>query len=86
MIVVSAPLTEPIAIVDTFASGLARIEDLGACWRFSYFAYHRPLHGGEHDLERVIVSRIIMPKEAAAAGMMHAHAALGTEAFIEATH
>jgi len=81
-----APLTEPIAVQDVFASGLARIEDLGACWRFTYFAYQRPLHGGEHEIERAIVSRVVMPKDAAAIGMMQAQAALGTEIFLEATH
>lgn len=86
VVAASAPLTEPIAIIDTFASGLARIEDLGVCWRFSYFAYQRPLNGAEHDMERAIVARIIMPKDAAAVGMMQAHATLGTETFLEATH
>ena len=86
MIVVSAPLTEPIAVQDIYVSGLARIEDLGACFRFTYYSTQRPLNGGEHDLERVIVARIVMPKDATAVGLMHAKAAMGTEAFIDLTH
>lgn len=82
----TSPLTEPIAVPDTYVSGLARIEDLGACFRFTYFSTHRPLCGGEHDLERVIVARIVMPKDAAAVGMIHAQAALGTETFLDVTH
>jgi len=82
----SSPLTESIAIPDTFVTGLARIEDLGVCWRFTYFTRHRPLNGGEHEIERVIVARIVMPKDAAAVGMIQAQATIGTETFLEATH
>lgn len=84
--VVCLPLTEPIAVPDTFVTGLARIEDLGACYRFTYFSSYRPLNGGEHDLERAIVARIVMPKDAAAVGMIQAQATLDTETFLEATH
>lgn len=86
MFSVSAPLTEPIAVPDIFVSGLARIEDLGSCFRFTYFSNQRPLQGDAHDLERVVVARIVMPKDAAAVGMMHAKAAFDTEVFLTSAH
>lgn len=77
----SSPLTEPIAVQDTFISGLARIEDLGGNWRFIFYTLHRPLCGGDHDLERVVAARLVVSKEAAALGMLQSMAIMDTEVF-----
>jgi len=78
------PLIEPIAISDTYASGLARIEDFGATMRFTFCAIQHPICGGAHDLERVVVLRLVMPREAASSAAMMAIAAADTDVFLQA--
>lgn len=81
-IVPPAPLVEPIAVPDTFCSGLARIEDLGACLRFTFFTLQRPVHAGdEHAMERVVVARLVLSNEATTAAALKALVATGTHVF-----
>ncbi|MFA7282151.1 MAG: hypothetical protein WC100_18870 [Sterolibacterium sp.] len=51
--------TEPIAVIDTFTTGIARIEEIGGNIRFTFYADQKSLYSGER--ERVIVSRLIIP-------------------------
>jgi hypothetical protein len=56
-------LAEPIAILDTFTSGLGRKEILrGGCVRLVFYA-EATLEDG--TVEHVIVAKIVMPGEAA---------------------
>jgi hypothetical protein len=53
-------LVEPVAIGDTFATGLAKIENLGGgLYRFWLCVEQAPLDGGPP--ERIIVAKIVGP-------------------------
>lgn len=80
------PLVEPVAVADIFVSGLARIEDLGANLRFTFFTYQRPVFGDGHEMERVVVARLVLSHDAVTSAAMHALAATGTSVFGEAAH
>lgn len=55
-------LAEPIAILDTFTSGLGRVEIMkGGCARFILYA-EMTLESGE--VENVVVAKIVMPIDA----------------------
>lgn len=59
-------LVDPIAVPDTFVSGLGNIEDLGCgCFRFTFFANQKSLIDGR--CERVVVARLIGPASTARA-------------------
>ena len=67
-------LTDPLNITDTFASGMSEVEDLGGgCFRFTLFARH---YAGNRE-ERVIVARIVMPREAIPPALLMAAKAVG---------
>lgn len=52
------PVIEPIAIEDTFISGISQIETVGSCVRFTFYAMHTSRDG--HEVERVIVDKLII--------------------------
>ena len=57
-------LVEPFAVIDIFTCGLARVELLrGGNVRFTHFAEQIAEDG---NLERVVVSKLIMPMESIA--------------------
>ena len=74
-----APLVEPIAIQEVYIDGIARIEQVGVCLKLTFFTFQRPTGGDAHDMERVVVARFVMPKEAVASAAMQAMAAAETE-------
>jgi hypothetical protein len=63
-------LTEPIAIQDVFASGLAEAEDLGdGNYRFTFYARQKSIHDYAGAIEYVVVARIILPTMAVFSAM-----------------
>jgi hypothetical protein len=72
----AVPLIEPIAIADTFASGLARAEIHGNIVHFILFCEHSDSDG---NLERTICARILMPKEAVPAAIRIAISAVSND-------
>lgn len=62
----AVPLIEPCPVPDTFTSGLARAEVHGNIIHFILYAEHSDAEGKP---ERVIVARILMPKEAVPAAI-----------------
>lgn len=55
------PFVEPVAVPDTYASGLARVEEVTTdVFRFTLFARQSSLI--DSTPERVIVSRIVMTR------------------------
>jgi hypothetical protein len=82
----TAPLTEPIAVQDIYCSGLARIEDLGSCLRFTFYASQRPICGDDHDIDRVVVARLVLSKEATSAAALMALTATDTSVYGHPTH
>lgn len=83
---IDVPLVEPNAVPDIFCSGLARIEDVGGNLRFTFFAYQRPIAGDAHDIERVVVARLVLTAEAVTSAAISALAATGTAIFDRITH
>lgn len=72
----NAVYTEPIAVADTFVSGLADIEDLGdGNYRLTFFARRKSLD--YHTAECEVVSRIIMPSSAVMATVKATMIAMG---------
>lgn len=69
--------TEPIAIADTFASGLADVEDLGdGNLRYTLYARRKSMDfPGVYDFE--VVARIVMPSSAAMIGVRQTMQCLG---------
>jgi len=58
-----APVTEPIAIPDVYATGLLRVESVGAgAFRFVFTVDQQSVAG---DMEKVIVCRIILSADSA---------------------
>jgi hypothetical protein len=56
------PLAEPVVIPDIFASGLARIEDIGGGnLRFTFYTTQRSTLFVDERPEHVIVERLVMP-------------------------
>ena len=53
------PYTEPIAVPDVFATGLARIEEAGGNLRLTFYVDQLSMLTGE--MERLIVARIVVP-------------------------
>lgn len=51
------PVIEPIAIEDTFISGISQIETVGSCVRFTFYVDHT---GGGRDPERVVVDKLVI--------------------------
>jgi hypothetical protein len=80
------PLVEPIAVPDVFATGLARIENMGTNMRFTFYSLQRPISGDAHDMERIVVCRIVLAVEAVTAAAMSALAATDTEVLGHMTH
>ena len=80
------PLVEPIAVQEIYIDGIARIEQIGVCLKLTFFTFQRPTGGDAHDLERVVVARFVMPKEAVAAAAMQAMAASDTSVAMEQTN
>lgn len=80
------PLVEPIAVPEIYIDGIARIEELGANVKLTFFTFQRPVDGSCGALERVIVARFVMPREAMAFAAMQALAVGDTEIFGEAKH
>jgi hypothetical protein len=63
-------LTEPIAIQDVFASGLAQAEDLqDGNFRFTFYARQKSLHDYSGTIEYVVVARIVLPTVAVFSAM-----------------
>jgi hypothetical protein len=63
-------LTEPIAIQDVFASGLAQAEDLqDGNFRFTFYARQKSLHDYAGTIEYVVVARIVLPTVAVFSAM-----------------
>jgi hypothetical protein len=59
------PLTEPVVIPDIFASGLARIEDIGGGnFRFTFYTNQRSTVYPDERSEHIVVERLIMPLSA----------------------
>lgn len=59
------PLAEPVVIPDIFASGLARIEDIGGGnLRFTFYTTQRSTLFVDERPEHVVVERLIMPLSA----------------------
>lgn len=55
----NAPLIEPADMIDIFANGIARVENLdGGCVRLVYFAEQMASSGQK---ERLVVARVIRP-------------------------
>lgn len=81
----NAPISEPIAVPDTYVSGIAHIEQMGGgLMRFTLFAGHHNL--SDNEPERVIVSRIIMTKEDVKKAMLAVELALaGIEGMVHET-
>lgn len=72
-----AVFTEPIAVSDVFASGLAEVEDLqDGNYRFTFFARRRSLdYSGA--IESEVVARLIIPSNAVIEGMKRTMEAMG---------
>jgi hypothetical protein len=75
-------LTETTIVQDVFASGLARIEDVGGgCMRFTLYAWQKSMLYTDERREKVVVARIIMPahavKDAAMASLLALEGAEG---------
>lgn len=63
-------LTEPIAIQDVYASGLAEAEDLGdGNFRFTFYARQKSLYDYAGSIEYVVVARIVLPTVAVFSAM-----------------
>lgn len=62
----AVPLIEPCPVPDTFCTGLARAEVHGNIIHFILYAEHCDAEG---RIERVIVARILMPKESVPAAV-----------------
>lgn len=58
-----APVTEPFVVQDTYATGMLRVESVGPdTFRFVFYVDQVSTYG---ERERVIVSRLVMPADAA---------------------
>lgn len=63
-------LTEPIAIQDIFASGLAEAEDMeDGNFRFTFYARQKSIHDRSGAVEYVVVARIVLPTTAVFSAM-----------------
>jgi hypothetical protein len=70
-----APIAEPFVVQDIYATGLLRVEDIGAgTFRFVFYVNQVSTFG---EPERVIVSRLVMPADAAREGSRASLKALG---------
>lgn len=70
------PLVEPLFVQDIYASGMASAEDIGdGNYRFTFFCNQRNISG---DMERVIVSRLVLPGSSAREAAKEALTLLGT--------
>ena len=59
------PLAEPVVVPDIFASGLARIEEIGGGnLRFSFYVRQRSTVYKDERYEHMLVARIIMHTDA----------------------
>jgi hypothetical protein len=57
------PLTESTVVQDIFASGLARIEDVGGGnFRLTLYAFQKSVIFEDQRRERVVVARLVIPK------------------------
>lgn len=78
-----AHVTEPFAVIDTFASEVHSIEDIGGeCFRITYCANMISPHDGSR--ERVVVARIVLPKTAIPPAIFKAASLFGLSVFGEA--
>lgn len=56
---ITAPLTEPIAIMDIYVHGVHEAEHIGnGCLRITYFSFQKSIHDG--TMERVVVARHVI--------------------------
>lgn len=63
MLTALAPLVEPIAVQDVYASGVSEAEDISdGLFRLTFYANQRSITG---DRERVIVDRVVLSTVAA---------------------
>lgn len=85
-IMIDLPLVEPIAVQEVYIDGIARIEQMGPCLKLTFFTFQRPAGGAEHDMERVVVARFVMPAEAVASAAMQAMAVADTALFMDKVH
>ena len=77
------PIVEPYAVPEIYADGLARIERIGPNFKFTFFSLQRPIGGDVHDMERVVVARIILSGDVAIASALQSLAATGTTVFLD---
>lgn len=81
------PLVEPIAVPDTYISGLARIEHLpGENMRFIFYTLHRPADAPEDYWEKLVVARLVLSMQTVTVAAMQALAATDTEFFGDPKH
>jgi hypothetical protein len=76
------PLVEPVAVPDIFVSGLGKIEDIGGCLRFTFYAYEQT--GSE--IVRVVKLRLCMVPDAVSSAAAKAIAAVDTTASLDMFH
>lgn len=70
-----APLVEPAVVQDIYASGMSSAEDIGdGNYRFTFYCNQRNISG---DMERIIVSRLVLPGASAREAAMNALTMLG---------
>lgn len=71
-------LTEPIAIEDTYVTGLAEAEDLGdGTYRMTFFVKRRSTYDIVGETEYLVAERLIMPMPAMIDAMRKTMRALG---------
>jgi hypothetical protein len=78
------PLVEPVAVPDIFVSGLGKIEDIGGCLRFTFYAYEHA--DGGADLTRVVKLKLIMAPDAVSAAAAKTIAAMDTAISLDMVH
>lgn len=62
-----APLIDPVSISDTFCYELAKVETFGAFARLTFATPQNSAIREEPELERVIVAKIVVPRDSLAA-------------------
>lgn len=78
------PLVETISVPDTFCNGIGRIEDIGGCMRFTFYALE---HLGEPiGLARVVKLKIIMIPDAVSGAAVLAISAAETVLHLDRKH
>ena len=60
-------LLEPYGVTDTFATELARVEVVGPCVRLMFAVAQRSVGWPDERVERLVVEKLVIPREAALA-------------------